>query len=263
MKKYIFIIILLFAISCALLAISYKPYAAMAQYKLETGLPPIAGQPSPSEGLPQYINYLFIFGLGLIAFLALAQMMIGGLTYILAASNVADKIAAKDTIKQALIGLGLLLVSYLLLNTINPDLVNLRNPNLTPTQFKGGKQCVEWNAEGLQACMDQGKSSWEECQAAACIKEIDTGGMSVEDYLKQFCKPYNCASQCKTDCKQGVWDNNRCGCQASNDYFYNLVPASQCTGKAIPPPMVNTPCESAYKTNPGLNKDKVCCETPK
>jgi hypothetical protein len=111
--------------------------SAMAQYKLETGLPPIAGQPSPSEGLPQYINYLFIFGLGLIAFLALVQMMAGGLTYILAAGNVAKVETAKDTIKQALLGLGLLLVSYLLLRTINPDLVNLRNPNLTPTEFKG------------------------------------------------------------------------------------------------------------------------------
>ena len=155
----------------------------LAQYKLETALPPIAGQPSPSEGFPQYINYLFIFGLGLITVLALAQMMIGGIQYILAAGNVANKVDAKDTIKQALIGLGLLLVSYLLLNTINPDLVNLRNPNLTPTEFKGTKQCVEWNAEGLQACMDQGGSSWEECQAAACIKEIDT---SVSDWSKNY-----------------------------------------------------------------------------
>ena len=135
MKKYIFIIILLFAISWALFAIRYAPYAALAQVQLETGLPPIAGQPSPSEGLPQYINYLFIFGLSLIAFLALGQMMLGGLTYILAAGNAAKVEDAKETIKQALLGLGLLLVSYLLLRTINPDLVNLRNPNLAPTEF--------------------------------------------------------------------------------------------------------------------------------
>ncbi len=136
MKKYIFIIILLFAISCTLLAISYAPYAAMADVKLETALPNMPGAPAPSSGLPGYINYLFIFGLSLIAFLALTQMMIGGLTYILAAGNVAKVEDAKDTIKQALLGLGLLLVSYLLLRTINPDLVNLRNPNLTPTQFQ-------------------------------------------------------------------------------------------------------------------------------
>ncbi len=137
MKKYIFIIILLLSISSALLAISYVPYAAIAQVKLETGLPNIPGnQLTVGQELPSYINYLFIFGLSLIAFLALVQMMIGGLTYILAAGNVAKVEDAKNTIQQALLGLGLLLVSYLLLRTINPDLVNLRNPNLTPTQFQ-------------------------------------------------------------------------------------------------------------------------------
>lgn len=138
MKKYIFIIIFLFAISFVLLAISYKPHAITAQVQLETGLPGVPGGQLPAgQELPSYINYLFIFGLGLIAFLALGQMMLGGLTYILAAGNVAKVENAKDTIQQALIGLGLLLVSYLLLRTINPDLVNLRNPNLTPTQFQG------------------------------------------------------------------------------------------------------------------------------
>ena len=128
-----FILYLPFAICYLLFAVS-----ATAQVKLETGLPNIPGGQLPvGQELPSYINYLFIFGLGLIAFLALAQMMIGGIQYILAAGNVADKIAAKDTIQQALLGLGLLLVSYLLLYTINPDLVNLRTPNLAPTQFKG------------------------------------------------------------------------------------------------------------------------------
>lgn len=108
---------------------------ALAQYKLETGLPGISELPKGTE-LPSYIRYLFIFGLSLIAFLALGQMMLGGLTYILAAGNVAKVETAKDTIKQALLGLGLLLVSYLLLRTINPDLVNLRNPNLIPIAFK-------------------------------------------------------------------------------------------------------------------------------
>jgi hypothetical protein len=115
--------------------------SVMAQVKLETGLPNIPGGQLPKgQELPSYINYFFIFGLSLIAFLALTQMMIGGLTYILAAGNVAKIEDAKDTIKQALLGLGLLLVSYLLLYTINPDLVNLRNPNLAPTQFKGQTQ---------------------------------------------------------------------------------------------------------------------------
>ena len=126
---------ILFFVSCFMLYDS-----AMAQVQLETGLPNIPGGQLPAgQELPSYINYLFIFGLGLIAFLALVQMMLGGLTYILAAGNVTKVENAKDTIQQALFGLGLLLVSYLLLRTINPDLVNLRNPNLTPTQFQDSK----------------------------------------------------------------------------------------------------------------------------
>ena len=122
-----------------LLAVSYRPYTAIAQVKLETALPNLPNAPasSASSGLPGYINYLFIFGLSLITVLALGQMMFGGIKYILAAGNVVKVENAKDTIQQALLGLGLLLVSYLLLRTINPDLVNLKNPNLAPTQFQG------------------------------------------------------------------------------------------------------------------------------
>jgi len=114
----------IFTIFCLLFAVS-----VMAQIKLETGLPgiPSSGLPVGQE-LPSYINYLFIFSLGLVTILALTQMIIGGITYILAAGNAAKVEDAKDMILQALLGVGILLISYLLLRTINPDLVNLRNP---------------------------------------------------------------------------------------------------------------------------------------
>ena len=110
---------------------------ALAQYQLETGLPGVPGGQLPAGSeFPSYIRYLFIFGLGLTTITALGAMMFGGIQYILAAGNAAKTEEAKAWIQQALFGLGLLLVSYLLLRTINPDLVNLRNPNLTPTQFQ-------------------------------------------------------------------------------------------------------------------------------
>lgn len=149
MKKYIFIIIFLLTIPVmAHQVVEIRPAFAeatkgglsnfhyLAQVRLETGLPGVPGGQLPAgQELPSYINYLFIFGLGLIAFLALGQMMLGGINYILAAGNVAKVEDAKNTIQQALLGLGLLLVSYLLLRTINPDLVNLRNPVLAPQSF--------------------------------------------------------------------------------------------------------------------------------
>lgn len=149
MKKYIFIIILLFAISGSLLTISHMPYAAKAQVRLETGLPDVPTSLPVGTELPSYIRYLFVFGLSLITILALTQMIIGGTLYILAAGNAAKVEDAKDTIFQALLGVGILLISYLLLRTINPDLVNLRNPNLAPTQFKGDGSTTQ-NTPGLQ-----------------------------------------------------------------------------------------------------------------
>lgn len=129
--KLITFMIILFFVSCFMFYDSVS-----AQVKLETVLPPIPGQPAPGAGLPQYINYLFVFGLGLITILALTKMIIGGITYILAAGNATKVEDAKDEIFQALLGVSVLLISYLLLKTINPDLVNLRNPNLTPPQFQ-------------------------------------------------------------------------------------------------------------------------------
>lgn len=109
---------------------------AVAQVQLETGLPNVPRQLPAENTLPTYIKYLFIFGLSSISILALAYMIMGGVMYILAAGNSSLVAEAKDTIFQALLGLAVLLVSYLLLRTINPDLVNLRNPDLTPKQFQ-------------------------------------------------------------------------------------------------------------------------------
>ena|SRR3989344_3386106 len=122
-----YILCLSFIVYCLLFINS-----ALAQYTLEVPLPNLSSVPAGSE-LPSYIKYLFIFGLGLVTVTALGAMMFGGMQYILAAGNAAKTEEAKAWIQQALFGLGLILVSYLLLNTINPDLVNLRNPNLTPS----------------------------------------------------------------------------------------------------------------------------------
>jgi len=170
---------ILFFVSCFMFYDS-----VIAQVKLETALPNIPNVPAPSGGLPQYINYLFIFGLGLIAFLALGQMMIGGLTYILAAGNVAKVEDAKNTIQQALLGLGLLLVSYLLLYTINPDLVNLRNPKLTPTQFQGLSPSTEIFGSG-------GKSyQWAEIpKNKYCVDVLGKDWVNVDGNLCQSPSP--------------------------------------------------------------------------
>ncbi|KKS27342.1 MAG: hypothetical protein UU84_C0006G0003 [Candidatus Yanofskybacteria bacterium GW2011_GWC2_41_9] len=168
-KKIIFLILVFsFLIPYSLFLI---PTPAQAQVKLETGLPgiPASGLPVGQE-LPSYINYLFIFSLGLVTILALTQMIIGGITYILAAGNAAKVEDAKDMIFQALLGVGILLISYLLLRTINPDLVNLRNPNLTPTKFQPIEQPLIGNEQEKEgAPCNEGEVSGSPPNVAICI----------------------------------------------------------------------------------------------
>lgn len=154
---------------------------ALAQYKLETGLPNVPGGQLPAGSeLPSYIKYLFIFGLGLITILALGVMIFGGIQYILAAGNAAKTEDAKAWIQQALLGLGLLLVSYLLLRTINPDLVNLRNPNLTPIQFQFQENQLTGNEQEIEGSpCNAGDVTGSAPNVAICIdgKWVNTSNM--------------------------------------------------------------------------------------
>jgi hypothetical protein len=76
-----------------------------------------------------YISYLYTFSLSAIGFLTVGAFVLGGVQYMLAGSvGGVDK--AKKTIISALMGLFLLLGSYLLLTTIDPTLKNL-SPKIT------------------------------------------------------------------------------------------------------------------------------------
>ncbi|MEK7512829.1 MAG: pilin [Patescibacteria group bacterium] len=74
-----------------------------------------------------FIEQLYQFGLGVAGILAVAMIVVGGIYYSL--SGAVDKRSeGKDMILSALLGVVLLLGSYVLLNTINPRLVNLALP---------------------------------------------------------------------------------------------------------------------------------------
>ena len=74
--------------------------------------------------LPACINQIYIWSLGIGALLALLMTIIGGYTYMTAAGNAEQASTGVSYIWGAVIGLALLFTAYLLLNTINPDLVN-------------------------------------------------------------------------------------------------------------------------------------------
>lgn len=112
-----------------ILALGLTASVALAAYEFEIPLPSVGG-PKPEEGPAQYVRYIFVFSLGLGGVLAFASIVIGGIKLILAGGNVTTVEDARKQITQAILGLMLLLFSYLILKTINPQLVSLRNPQI-------------------------------------------------------------------------------------------------------------------------------------
>lgn len=71
-----------------------------------------------------YLDNIYGIALGVAAIFAVIMLMICGLQY-MTSSAISSKESAKKRCWAAILGLGLLLASWLILNTINPDLVKL------------------------------------------------------------------------------------------------------------------------------------------
>jgi len=80
---------------------------------------------SERTSVPELIKYIFLFALGIVGFIALLSFMIAAVQYVTSAGNASKATDAKDRIMSALLGIGLLLTSVVLLRIINPDLINL------------------------------------------------------------------------------------------------------------------------------------------
>lgn len=83
----------------------------------------VAAAPNvPLEALRQTVSDLYSYSLKVVGLCVFIMFLIAGLTYII--PGLESKVGKPmDIIKDAVIGLVLLFSAYLILNTINPDLV--------------------------------------------------------------------------------------------------------------------------------------------
>jgi len=95
---------------------------AQAAYRIKVALPYMPPH-LVSPGLGEYMRYIYISSLGLVGLAALGALVYGGFMYMLS-ETITSKEEARSWIKGAISGLLLALAAYLILNTINPELVN-------------------------------------------------------------------------------------------------------------------------------------------
>ncbi len=107
-------------------AIAVQNQVAQVSY---TPLQPLPGAPAqPAVNMIGYLQNIIFLVIGIAIVLAVLMLVIGGVQY-MASDAFTSKEDARDRMTMALFGLIIAFGAYLLLNTINPDLVTFRLPS--------------------------------------------------------------------------------------------------------------------------------------
>lgn len=135
------------------------------------------------SAITDFLGALFLYSLMIGGIVVFLRIIYGGLMYIFSGGNPSKQIDARDIIWQAIWGLALLLGSYLILNTINPDLVSLREPEAPGiTQQLRAQRLVDLQGD-LESANDARLASQRELadKRATLLGQIE----EIDDFLKE------------------------------------------------------------------------------
>lgn len=128
----------IFWVSLAILLFFVNGLPVVQAIGLEIPYPTLktGAQLTSSSTVPQYFQYIFDFGMGIGFLVVMISLIIGGAFYLFSFASPEAKAQAKDKIYGALMGLAILLLTYLIIVTINPNLATLKlsTPEKPPEQ---------------------------------------------------------------------------------------------------------------------------------
>jgi hypothetical protein len=162
--------------------------------KLEIVYPIIPGEPIlkvVSEGLPEYIEYIFTFSFYVIALIILGVLIYNGMLYFTSFGNPSKLTSAKQGITAGFLGVLILLSSYLVFNTINPQLTKLEAPSpeiIEPSIVPGIYLC-NYKPSGVEGLINK------YIQTANTKAEKEEKAKAVIE-LKKIMKPEKSSNAC-------------------------------------------------------------------
>ncbi len=162
---------------------------------LEIDFPSIAGfKPGDSFGPADWIRYIFVFGLSLVGLAIIYTVIYAGIIWMIAGDNSGKISDAKKRLQDALIGLLILLGSYILLNTIDPNLVTLKQ-NIIQVDIGKSGGVLQLKQGGAVCHTDT------ECQSLQC-----TGGVCDMPPTIHTSGSVEVGGTCSSDgeCKSGI-----------------------------------------------------------
>lgn len=99
------------------------------------------GTGNTETSLADYFNNLFLLVISIGAMIAVLRLVYGGFLYMTQTESIKRTATARDVIQGTLVGLLLLIGAVLILQTVNPAIVNLKVLNFAPLQgptYRGG-----------------------------------------------------------------------------------------------------------------------------
>ena len=212
-------IILIFSLAGFLIFISGN--FIFAQKGLEVQYPEIGGiRPEDTTiPLPNFVKYIFNFFIGIAGLITFSLLVSAGVRYLTSAGNPATMRDAQKQIFAAIFGLFILLGSFLLLTTINPQLVLLKIPERLTfalefiSEFKlkgetlaftgipaGGlieELFTKERLEKIKVIAEETKKQAEIVKKLSQELKTLTGECSCENCDHGWCDPGSCGGNCE------------------------------------------------------------------
>lgn len=204
---------------------------------------------TPDVGIVGYIQLIYKFAAGIVAGLAAIMIVIGGVQYATAAGNPKAIGSAKETIVSAIVGLVVVVTSYLILGLFGTQFTNLKEPDL-PTVTVGendNDNRVSYYCDSTGHCaMDiLGNSSSRDCTGPGDLNkpcEYNPPGPGL---------PTDCSARSLSECEE---DSECKICTTPNGSEFCVFKSencgTSCTGNCLP--------DMAYETC--LTTEELCNE---
>ncbi len=241
--------ILFLTFSLLLLFSIIVPFCAQAVESLENTYPSVPGQESitVSSGLPEYVKYIFSFAIAFSGILFFFILIKGGFLYYTSLGKPAQILEAKENLKSSILGIIILLSSYLILFTINPELVNLSFPPLNLFDNPLANHYIEVepeNASIISQSLPLGRSIKDGVWNQEYVNKTKEVLDNLENFLKQKIT-VNDPTLIKDQDLKGIADLNKYlstlthECQTSNLRAMTSTPQTGC----LPVGCSGDPCQ--------------------
>gem|GEM_PF-3192575 len=179
MRRKTFVI---FAAAALFLAFGPGNFPALA-----AGYEPLVSIPGVKDAevdISSYLKGIYNFLLSIVGIVSVVMLIIGGMKYITAAGSGGAVSSAKETIKNAILGLLLALLSYVIISTINPDVLYIKQIGYALVQGKDqniGKSQNWITTEKGETLSKQDDGSWLYTDARGVTVLIEDNAAKGED----------------------------------------------------------------------------------